>query len=153
MKEIHKKRLQNNFTWTPADERLDNIGQPVPPRPVDKRKPKLWLTNAIKNNDETLEAYDIFLVNSSGMSLKSVTVDSGGWDYDADELIESSQKDKIEYKNINDGEAIKVFIYHPLYDGDETTWLSLKIEMVNDIIDFSTSYNQNTKRVDKEVVI
>ena len=153
MKEIHKKRLQNNFTWTPADKRLDNIGQPVPPRPADKRKPKLWLTNAIKNNDETLEAYDIFLVNSSGMSLKSVTVDSGGWYYDADELIESSQNDKIEYKNINDGEAIKVFIYHPLYDDDETTWLSLKIEMVNDIIDFSTLYNQNTKRVDKEVVI
>ena len=24
---------------------------------------------------------------------------------------------------------------------------------INDIIDFSTSYNQNTKRVDKEVVI
>ncbi|WP_416679133.1 hypothetical protein [Candidatus Pseudothioglobus sp. Uisw_016] len=41
MKEIHKKRLQIFFTWTPADKRLDNIGQTVPPRPVDKRKPKL----------------------------------------------------------------------------------------------------------------
>ena len=136
-------------------ERLDNIGQPIPPRPVDQRKPKLWLTIPLKNQDETttLESYDVYLVNSSGITLESVIADSGGWFYDNDELFNSTQTDYIEYKDIEDGDAIKVFTYVPFLDDDEQTWMSLKIIMDGDDIEFSTSYNRRTKKLDKEVIL
>ena len=152
---MKKKTLKNKFKWTPVNERLDNIGQPIPPRPVDQRKPKLWLTIPLKNQDETttLESYDVYLVNSSGITLKSVIVDSGGWYYFDDELINSTQTDYIEYKDIENGDAIKVFTYVPFHDDDEQTWMSLKIIMDGNDIEFSTSYNQRTKKLDKEVVL
>lgn len=154
MKEEDKQVLKNKFKWTPLNERLDKIGQPVPPRKADIRKPKLWLTEPFRiNNKDDLESYEVYLVNSSSITLESVIIDSGGWFYFDDELVNSKQKKEIEYKNVKDGDAIKVLLYQPFYDDDELTWFSLKIEMANDIIDFSTSYNQNTKRVDKEVVI
>ena len=152
---MKKKTLKNKFKWTPVNERLDNIGQPIPPRPVDQRKPKLWLTIPLKNQDETttLESYDVYLVNSSGITLESVIADSGGWFYDNDELFNSTQTDYIEYNDVEDGDAIKVFTYEPFTDDDEHTWMSLKIIMDGNDIEFSTSYNQRTKKLDKEVIL
>ena len=93
------------------------------------------------------------MVNSSGITLESVIAYSGGWFYDNDELINSTQTDYIEYKDIEDGDAIKVFTYVPFLDDDEQTWMSLKIIMDGNDIEFSTSYNQRTKKLDKEVVL
>ena len=93
------------------------------------------------------------MVNSSGITLKSVIADSGGWYYFNDELVNSKQTDYIEYKDVEDGDAIKVFTYVTFLDNDEHTWMSLKIIMDGNNIEFSTSYNQKTNKLDKEVVM
>ena len=104
---MDKKILKNKFKWIPMHERLDKIGLPVPPRPVDSRIPKLWLTKPLLNQDDfATEAYDVYLVNSSDSTLESVIVDSGGLLYDDDDLITTSQKDDIEYYNVENGDAV-----------------------------------------------
>ena len=59
----------------------------------------------------------------------------------------------IEYNDVEDEDAIKVFTYEPFTDDDEHTWMSLKIIMDGNDIEFSTSYNRRTKKLDKEVIL
>ena len=137
-------------------ERLDKIGLPVPPRAIDSRIPKLWLTKPLLSQDDSVtKVYNVYLVNSSGTTLETVIVDSGGWLYDDDDLFTTSQTDDIEYYNVENGDAVKVFAYSPFHDSDWITWLSIKVKvkMKDKWIEFSTTYNRNTNRVDEDVLL
>ena len=154
-----KKTLKNNFKWIPKHERLDKIGLPVPPRPVDNRIPKLWITSlppvekALKTGNALVT--DTYLVNSSGVMLESVIATTGGlqyWDEDDDECIYGTDQE-IEYENVANGDAVRIFEHEAQYDADWFLAISLKVKMNDKWIKLNTSITKGTKGFLEEVLL
>ena len=159
MNKSKKKTLNNKFKWIPKHLRLDKLGLPVAPRPVDNRIPKLWITslpplekNLKAGKDLVTETY---LVNSSGMILESVIASTGGIQYldeDSDESVYGKDK-AIEYNNVENGQAVRVFQHEAHYDSDWFLAISVKVKMNGKWINLSSSVTKGTKGFKEEVLL
>jgi hypothetical protein len=123
-KEIMKehKRVENKFTWVPADKRTSRFGGPMPPRKQENRHPLLWLAR---------EGNEIYLVNSSEDTLDFVIATSGGFQTVDDDVIVANSKDEYEYKNVKPNDAVKVEEYDGFYDLDYVLHISLKVQSID----------------------
>jgi len=119
-----KKIVSNRFKWIPMNERLDNLGLPLPPRKPEIGRPLLWV--AIDHQGGYVE--DIYLVNETGKTLENVIVSTGGCQTFDDDLLTLTGSDN-EYKNIADGDALKIDSYDRMADSDYILQINIKIQI------------------------
>ena len=122
-----KRLLDHDFKWIPPHERksrLPGTDKPHQIGPLENRKPLLWLTRL-----EPVEAKsDVFLINDTGEILEEVFPDSAGLFLYDDEVVPVSSKNKILYKNVQLGEAVKIEEYDQFYDSDSILGLSIRVK-------------------------
>jgi hypothetical protein len=111
------KLLKNEFTWVPLDKRSGRFGA-APPRKPELRRPLLWLARA---------GAELYLVNASGEALDSVVVDLGGFITTDDSAVTASSNQNYEYKNIDNGDAVKVDEYDDYNDPDYVLQVVIKV--------------------------
>ena len=140
-----KKNITNKFKWVPMDKRVDNLGLPLPPRKPESKKPLLWI--AIDPQDDLVS--DVYLVNETGATLDSVIAGTGGFESFDDDVYGISGND-VEYKDIANGNAIKVDEYHIRNDSDSVLQISFKIKIQEKQIELKSS---TTKGGFKEEVL
>lgn len=128
-----KKNITNKFKWIPMDKRVDNLGLPLPPRNPETKKPLLWI--AIDPQDDLVS--DVYLVNETGATLDSVIASTGGFE-SFDDVYGISGND-VEYKDIENGNAIKVDEYHVRSDSDSVLQISFKIKIQENQIELKSS--------------
>ena len=124
MKKSNQKVISNKFKWIPINERVDRLGLPLPPRKPEAKKPLLWI--AIDSSDEWVE--DIYLVNETGKILERVIAGSGGFQTVDDDVLNLTGSD-VMYKDIANGDAVKVDEYHKMYDSDYVLQLQIQVKM------------------------
>jgi len=146
MKKEQQKTIKDGFTWLPMDKRVDKLGFPLPPRKPELRKPLLWV--AIESAQEDF-IDDIYLVNSSDEVLEVVISNTGGFQTCDDDILTMSSKG-FEYKNVANGDAVKVGEYHQILDSDYVLQLSLTITTKHGVIEITP---QAEKGGFKEVVL
>ncbi len=71
---------------------------------------------------------DVFLINDSGEILEVVFPDSAGLFIFDDELLPVSSKNKVIYKNVQPGEAVKIEEYDLFYDTDSILGLTVRVK-------------------------
>ena len=159
MNQSRKKTLKNKFKWIPMHERVDKLGLPLPPRSVDSRMPRLWVTSlprvmkTLKTHDDWVQ--DVYLVNSSGKTLESVIATTGGCQslgLDNDEVVAGSDA-TIEYSNVANGDAVRIFQHEEFYDSDWLLGISLEVKMNGKWIKLETSYTKGTKGFPEEALL
>jgi hypothetical protein len=106
------------------NERRDNLGLPLPPRKPETGRPLLWV--AIDFQGDFVE--DIYLVNETGKTLENVIVSIGGYQTFDDDLLTLTGSDN-EYKNIADGDALKIDSYDRMADSDYILQINIKIQI------------------------
>jgi hypothetical protein len=119
-----KKIVSNRFKWIPMNERLDSLGLPLPPRKPETGRPLLWV--AIDPQGDFVE--DIYLVNETGETLENVIVSTGGCQTFGEDLLTLAGSDN-EYKNIEDGDALKIDSYDEMADSDYILQINIKIQI------------------------
>ena len=157
-----KKILKNKFQWTPKHLRLDKISLPIPPRPVDNRIPKLWITSLPPVEKELKTGKDLvtdtYLVNSSGIILNSVIATTGGpargYAEDPDYLEAYHRPGEVmEYKNVANGDAVRIFEHERIYDSDWHLRIYIEVIMNDKLIKLNTNFNKVTKGFMEEVLL
>ncbi len=139
MKKINQKIVSNKFKWVPMNERLDNLGLPLPPRKPETQKPLLWI--AIEPQDDLIE--DVYLVNETGETLETVNARTGGFESIDDDYNGISGTD-IEYKNIANNDSVKIDEYHQISDSDYVLIIFIKLKLKGKFIELETSSTSRT---------
>jgi len=134
MKGAKKEIISNKFKWIPMEKRVDNLGLSLPPRKPETGKPLLWV--AIDPQDNFIK--DIYLVNDTGKTIEAVVAQTGGFETVDDDVITVSRSD-IEYKNIENGDAVKIEEYHEIYDSDYVLYIYIKVKISGNWINLETS--------------
>ena len=99
-----------------------------PPRPrprrngPDPRRPILWLAHGHEDRGE------MYLVNATGDTLDRVVADAGGCITVDDGALSVTSDSPYAYRNVADGEAVKVEQYDGYYDLDYLLQISLLVE-------------------------
>lgn len=102
---ISKQRLQNYFNWQP-------ISQPSGLK--NPKKPLLWLASKCKEGGQNRELY---FVNDLDEPLDCVSTEQGGFISDEDNAC-GVASNRLDYQNVQPGEAVKVAEYDDYYDLD-----------------------------------
>jgi len=122
-----KRLMDHDFKWIPPHERkswLPGTDKPHRIGPPEKRRPLLWVTRL-----EPVEMKsDVFLINDSGEILEEVIPDSAGLFLFDDDALPVSSKNKVIYKNVQPGEAVKIEEYDQFYDSDSILGLSVRVK-------------------------
>lgn len=103
------KRIKSKFIWIPMDKRKDRLGQPLPPRKPELRKPIFWLNR---------DGNELYFVNNSDEILDIVSASTGGIQVWGDEIITVSTKSGYTYSNVEPQEAVKIESFNPFHDLD-----------------------------------
>ena len=162
MNKSKKKILNNKFQWTPIHLRLDKLGLPIPPRPADNRMPRIWITS-LPPVEKKLKAgkdlvTDTYLVNSSGIILDSVIATTGGpargYAEDPD-FLEAFHRsgEVIEYTNVANGEAVRIFEHERIYDSDWMLRIYIEVKMNDKLIKLNTNFNKGIKGFMEEALL
>ena len=113
---FEQKRILNEFTWVPQNERSSRFAPstPLPPRKGGDRKAMFWLSSG-----ERIGNYitSIYFINSSNETLKEVIYSSSGMQT-VDEDVVSSSSNEYRYKDVLSGEAVKIDEYDAFFDSD-----------------------------------
>ena len=162
MNKSKKKILNNKFQWTPTHLRLDKLGLPIPPRPADNRMPRIWITS-LPPVEKKLKAgkdlvTDTYLVNSSGIILDSVIATTGGpargYAEDPDFLEAFHRSSEvIEYTNVANGEAVRIFEHERIYDSDWMLRIYIEVKMNDKLIKLNTNFNKGIKGFMEEALL
>ena len=162
MNKSKKKILNNKFQWTPTHLRLDKLGLPIPPRPADNRMPRIWITS-LPPVEKKLKAgkdlvTDTYLVNSSGIILDSVIATTGGpargYAEDPDYLEAYHRSGEvIEYTNIANGEAVRIFEHERIYDSDWSLIIAIEVKMNDKLVKLNSSFSKVTKGFEEEALL
>ena len=162
MNKSKKKILNNKFQWTPIHLRLDKLGLPIPPRPADNRMPRIWITS-LPPVEKELKAgkdlvTDIYLVNSSGIVLDSVIATTGGpargYAEDPNFLEDFHRSGEvIEYTNVANGEAVRIFEHERIYDSDWMLRIYIEVKMNDKLIKLNTNFNKGIKGFMEEALL
>lgn len=120
------KRVFEKFPWVPRHQRLDRLGQPLPPSKLDLRKPLYRL--------ERLDG-ELYFVNDSHEMLKSVSSKRMAvWATGDDELakvpIDCSQA-QCSYMDVQPGEAVKIDEFDAVTDSDFLIQTDLTIKFTS----------------------
>ena len=157
-----KKTLKNKFKWIPKHLRLDKLGLPIPPRPADNRMPRIWITSLPPVEKELKAGKDLvtdtYLVNSSGIILDSVIATTGGpargYAEDPDYLEAYHRSGEvIEYTNIANGEAVRIFEYERIYDSDWMLSIGFEVKMNDKLVKLNSSFSKVTKGFEEEALL
>ena len=162
MNKSKKKILNNKFQWTPIHLRLDKLGLPIPPRPADNRMPRIWITSLPPVEKELKVGKDLvtdtYLVNSSGIILDSVIATTGGpargYAEDPD-FLEAFHRsgEVIEYTNVANGEAVRIFEHERIYDSDWMLRIYIEVKMNDKLIKLNTNFNKGIKGFMEEALL
>ena len=162
MNKSKKKILNNKFQWTPIHLRLDKLGLPIPPRPADNRMPRIWITSLPPVEKELKVGKDLvtdtYLVNSSGIILDSVIATTGGpargYAEDPDFLEAFHRSSEvIEYTNVANGEAVRIFEHERIYDSDWMLRIYIEVKMNDKLIKLNTNFNKGIKGFMEEALL
>ena len=157
-----KKTLKKKFKWTPIHLRLDKLGLPIPPRPADNRMPRIWITSLPPVEKELKTGKDLvtdtYLVNSSGIILDSVIATTGGpargYAEDPDYLEAYHRSGEvIEYTNIANGEAVRIFEHERIYDSDWSLIIAIEVKMNDKLVKLNSSFSKVTKGFEEEALL
>lgn len=157
-----KKTLKNKFQWSPKHLGHEKGTRPIPPLKIDSRIPKLWITSLPPEEKElkTGKALvtETYLVNSSGIVLDSVIATTGGparGCADDPEFLEAFHRsgEVIEYTNVANGEAVRIFEYEQIYDSDWMLSISFEVKMNDKLVKLNSSCNKVTKGFQEEALL
>ena len=150
---MKKKTLKNKFQWTPKHIGYKKGSRPIPPLKIDSRLPKLWITSLppVKKELKTGKGLvtDIYFVNSSGIVLDSVIATTGGparGYADDPEFLEAFHRsgEVIEYTNVANGEAVRIFEYEQIYDSDWMLSIGFEVKMNDKLVKLNSSFSKVT---------
>ena len=150
---MKKKTLKNKFQWTPKHIGYKKGSRPIPPLKIDSRLPKLWITSLppvekeLKTGKDLVT--DIYFVNSSGIVLDSVIATTGGparGYADDPEFLEAFHRsgEVIEYTNVANGEAVRIFEYEQIYDSDWMLSIGFEVKMNDKLVKLNSSCSKVT---------
>ena len=150
---MKKKTLKNKFQWTPKHLGHEKGTRPIPPLKIDSRIPKLWITSLppvekeLKTGKDLVT--DIYFVNSSGIVLDSVIATAGGLARgyaDDPEFLEAFHRpgEVIEYTNVANGEAVRIFEYEQIYDSDWMLSIGFEVKMNDKLVKLNSSCSKVT---------
>ena len=159
---MKKKTLKNKFQWTPKHIGYKKGSRPIPPLKIDSRLPKLWITSLppvekeVKTGKDLVT--DIYLVNSSGIVLDSVIATTGGparGYADDPEFLEAFHRsgEVIEYTNVANGEAVRIFEYEQIYDSDWMLSIGFEVKMNNKLVKLNSSCSKVTIGFQEEALL
>ena len=159
---MKKKTLKNKFQWTPKHLGHEKGIRPIPPLKIDSRLPKLWITplppveKELKTGKDLVT--DIYLVNSSGIVLDSVIATTGGparGYADDPEFLEDFHRsgEVIEYTNVANGEAVRIFEHERIYDSDWMLRIYIEVKMNDKLIKLNTNFNKGIKGFMEEALL
>jgi len=159
---MKKKTLKNKFQWTPKHLGHEKGIRPIPPLKIDSRLPKLWITplppveKELKTGKDLVT--DIYLVNSSGIVLDSVIATTGGparGFADDPEFLEAFHRsgEVIEYTNVANGEAVRIFEHERIYDSDWMLRIYIEVKMNDKLIKLNTNFNKGIKGFMEEALL
>jgi len=159
---MKKKTLKNKFQWTPKHLGHEKGIRPIPPLKIDSRLPKLWITplppveKELKTGKDLVT--DIYLVNSSGIVLDSVIATTGGparGYADDPEFLEDFHRsgEVIEYTNVANGEAVRIFEHERIIDSDWMLRIYIEVKMNDKLIKLNTNFNKVTKGFEEEALL
>ena len=157
-----KKTLKNKFQWTPKHLGYEKGVRPIPPLKIDSRIPKLWITS-LPPVEKELKAgkelvMDIYFVNSSGIVLDEVIATTGGparGYADDPEFLEAFHRsgEVIEYTNVANGEAVRIFEHERMYDSDWSLIISIEVKMNDKLVKLNSSFSKVTKGFEEEALL
>ena len=159
---MKKKTLKNKFQWTPKHLGHEKGTRPIPPLKIDSRIPKLWITSLppvekeLKTGKDLVT--DIYFVNSSGIVLDSVIATAGGLARgyaDDPEFLEAFHRpgEVIEYTNVANGEAVRIFEYEQIYDSDWMLSIGFEVKMNDKLVKLNSSFSKVTKGFEEEALL
>lgn len=134
MKQSNKEIIKNKFKWIPMEDRVDKLGLPLSPRKPEVGKPILWI--AIEPRDDFVK--DIYLVNETGDILENVIASIGGFESYDDDVFGISGS-KIKYKNIENGDAVKIDEYDEMTNSDSVLQMYLKVKIKGKWLELKSS--------------
>lgn len=114
------KVIHGGFDWIPLHELIK-----FPPRKPDHRKP---IFRTVRQSAEEGRGSDLFLVNHSGASVKTIKVFSTSFVTVDDSAYSSIDEQGVTYYDIPDGSAVKIDQYDDYYDLDYVIGFVLEIE-------------------------
>jgi hypothetical protein len=159
---MKKKTLKNKFQWTPKHLGHEKGSRPIPPLKIDSRIPKLWITSLPPLEKELKTGKDLvtdtYLVNSSGIVLDSVIATTGGpargYAEDPDYLGAYHRSGEvIEYTNVANGEAVRIFEHERIYDSDWSLIISIEVKMNDKLVKLNSSFSKVTKGFEEEALL
>ena len=159
---MKKKTLKNKFQWTPKHLGHEKGTRPIPPLKIDSRLPKLWITSLPPEEKElkTGKALvtETYLVNSSGIVLDSVIATAGGLARgyaDDPEFLEAFHRsvEVIEYTNVANGEAVRIFEHERIYDSDWMLSIGFEVKMNDKLVKLNSSFSKVTKGFEEEALL
>ena len=159
---MKKKTLKNKFQWTPKHIGYKKGSRPIPPLKIDSRLPKLWITSLPPEEKElkTGKALvtETYLVNSSGIVLDSVIATTGGparGYADDPEFLEAFHRlgEVIEYTNVANGEAVRIFEHERIYDSDWMLSIGFEVKMNDKLVKLNSSFSKVTKGFEEEALL
>jgi hypothetical protein len=157
-----KKTLKNKFQWTPKHLGYEKGSRPIPPLKIDSRLPKLWITSLPPEEKELKTGKDlvtdIYFVNSSGIVLDSVIANTGGparGYADDPEFLEAFHRsgEVIEYTNVANGEAVRIFEYEQIYDSDWILSIGFEVKMNDKFVKLNSSCSKVTIGFQEEALL
>ena len=159
---MKKKTLKNKFQWTPKHLGHEKGTRPIPPLKIDSRIPKLWITSLPPEEKELKKGKDlvtdIYFVNSSGIVLDSVIATAGGLARgyaDDPEFLEAFHRpgEVIEYTNVANGEAVRIFEHERIYDSDWMLSIGFEVKMNDKLVKLNSSFSKVTKGFEEEALL
>ena len=112
-------RIKDRFAWLPMDRRVDRLGQPLLPRKPEKRILEYWLIR-----DEN----DLYFVNNTDESIKSVSSSTHGFETEDDEIFTTRKKGHV-YDNVEPQEAVKLEEFDPIADSDFVLQVDIRVQL------------------------
>ena len=124
--------------------------------------PRIWITSLPSVEKELKTGKDLvtdtYLVNSSGIILDSVIATTGGpargYAEDPDYLEAYHRSGEvIEYTNIANGEAVRIFEHERIYDSDWSLIIAIEVKMNDKLVKLNSSFSKVTKGFEEEALL
>ena len=117
----HSKRLQDEFTWLPPQQRIGRFGFPLARGPIEDKKPVFWLELSGRKKG------DLYFINDSQDVLDYIKVEPAGYMTADDDVLTLDAKETI-YHAVQPHEAVKIGEFDGYYDLDMVFQIYLEVK-------------------------